>query len=364
LSGFNKLALYLQTKLVITLYYVPLMFMFREELMADSVLSSPHLDGNLTPLTRDVQLNNQTLMIVDDYHSNLQALNALFESHYRVVLQDNAKDAIAYAIEYDVDLILLDVDMPEMSGHDACAALKSNPETEHIPIIFVTAADTCEDEEKGLLLGAVDYIGKPVNLAIMRARVKNHMELIYNRKKLETLSYVDGLTGVANRRQLDIMLHQLYASAIRFGQSLSLLMIDVDDFKSYNDIYGHTEGDLCLKKVAQTILLARRRESDVVGRYGGEEFAVILPDTDLEGGITIANQLLSRIRKLRIEHSGNSAHKIVTVSIGLAVLEASEHGHSEMSLEDFVQQSDRQLYKAKHNGKNCVSHTTIKAEVV
>lgn len=332
--------------------------------MADSALSSANSQGDLDPSISNIQLNKQTLMIVDDYQSNLQALHSLFESHYQVILKDSAKDAINYANEQDVDLILLDVDMPEMTGHDACIALKANIKTEHIPIIFVTAADTCEDEEKGLLLGAVDYIVKPVNLAILRARVKNHMELIYYRKKLEVLSYVDGLTGAANRRQLDIMLQQLYASTIRFGQSLALLMIDVDDFKSFNDIYGHTRGDYCLKKVAQAIMSTRRRDSDVVGRYGGEEFAVLLPDTDLEGGMTIAKKLLNLIRKLNIQHDGSTDHKIVTISIGLTVLKPSEMGHSKISLEDFVRQADQQLYKAKHRGKNCVSHASVKTEAV
>lgn len=324
--------------------------------MANSDSPSLYMEGNLGPSIQNSELNKQTLMVVDDYQSNLQAMNALFEFQYHMVLQDNANDAINYATQHDVDLILLDVDMPVMDGYEACTAFKSNHMTSHIPIIFVTAADSSDDEAKGLLLGAVDYVVKPVNLTILRARVRNHMELIYYRKQLEILSCVDGLTGASNRRQLDTMLLQHYASTIRFGHCLTMLMIDIDDFKAYNDTYGHVKGDQCLKTIAHTIISVRRRETDIVGRYGGEEFAVILPDTDAAGGLVVANMVLKRIQQLKIEHAGSSSHKIVTVSIGLAVFEAKHQDHQDVTLEALVEQADQQLYKAKHSGKNCVSY--------
>jgi len=299
----------------------------------------------------------QTLMIVDDYQSNLQAMHALFKSKYKVVLYDNAKDAINYATEDGVDLILLDVDMPIMNGYQACAELKSNSITAHIPIIFVTAANSPDDEEKGLLLGAADYVVKPVNLAILRARVKNHMELVSYRKKLEVLSFVDGLTGLSNRRQLDTMLLQHFASATRFDHSLAVIMIDIDDFKSYNDIYGHVKGDQCLKEVAKTIMSVSGREIDVVGRYGGEEFVVVLPDTGINGALMISDMLLNRMRQLNIAHTGNATHEIVTVSIGVAVFNPQDPVHSIKSVEDLLHNADDQLYKAKRMGKNCSSHS-------
>ncbi|WJG09206.1 diguanylate cyclase [Aliiglaciecola sp. LCG003] len=331
--------------------------------MPNPELSSAHSQWNLGTSIDNSELKKQTLMIVDDYQSNLDAMNALFGYQYEVVLKDNAKDAINYAIQQDVDLILLDVDMPEMNGYEACTVLKSNVMTAHIPIIFVTAADSPDEEEKGLLLGAVDYVVKPLNLSILRVRVRNHMELVHYRKKLEVLSCVDGLTGASNRRQLDTMLLQHYASTIRYGNCLALLMIDIDNFKLYNDTYGHTQGDQCLKQVAETIMSVRRRETDIVGRYGGEEFAVVLPDTDVEGGLVVANKLLKRIRDLNIKHSGNPTSKIVTVSIGLAVFEAKACDHQEISLEEFIHQADKQLYVAKHSGKNCVSQVTVNTEV-
>ncbi|MFT2091857.1 diguanylate cyclase [Paraglaciecola sp. 2405UD69-4] len=302
------------------------------------------------------ELKKQTLMIVDDYQANLQAMIGLFDLYYNVVVKDNAKDAIQYAIHEEVDLILLDVDMPEMDGYEACSILKSDPITSHISIIFVTAATDVEEEEKGLLLGAVDYVTKPVNLSILRIRVKNQMELIYYRKQLEILSCVDGLTGAANRRQLDTMLLQHYAAAVRMGNCLSVMMIDIDNFKSFNDMYGHAEGDDCLKKVAKAITAVQQRETDLVGRYGGEEFAVSLQNTDIEGCIVVAEQILERVRNLNIEHAGSPVHKRVTVSIGLAVFKASANANENLTLEQLLHQADEQLYKAKSKGKNCYSY--------
>lgn len=226
---------------------IHLMVDLEDDHMANFGLSSAHMEFNAISASKSSVFEKQTLLVVDDYISNLDAMSALFKFKYRVVVRDNAKDAINFAINNDVDLILLDVDMPVINGYDACAVLKANTMTAHIPIIFVTAASSPEDEEKGLGLGAVDYVVKPVNVAILRARVGNHMELIRYRKKLEVLSCVDGLTGVSNRRQLDAMLSQHYASAIRFGHCLTLLMIDIDNFKAFNDIYGHRKGDECLR---------------------------------------------------------------------------------------------------------------------
>lgn len=302
------------------------------------------------------ELRKQTLMVVDDYRSNLQAMNALFEFQYQVVLFDNAKEALAYAQTDVVDLILLDLDMPDMHGYDACEELKSSPLTAYIPVIFVTASDSSDDEARGLLLGAVDYITKPVNLTILRARVRNHMELVYYRKQLEILSSVDGLTGVANRRQLDTMLLQHFASTVRFGHCMTLMMIDIDDFKPYNDLYGHMQGDDCLKRVARAIQSVRRRETDFVGRYGGEEFAMVLPDTDLEGGLVMANKLLQVVRGLNIEHQGASATDSVTISIGLTVFEAKSEQAKQQTVEQLIECADKQLYAAKHKGKNRVSY--------
>jgi diguanylate cyclase (GGDEF)-like protein len=327
--------------------------------LADIDLSGAHLQYNNDPLYENSEVSKQTLLVVDDYRSNLDAMNALFSLQYRVILHDNAKDAISCATREYIDLILLDIDMPIVNGYDTCAALKKNPITAHIPIIFVTAAGSQAEEAKGLSLGAVDYVSKPVNLTILRARVKNHMKLACYRKKLEVLSCINGLTGASNRRQLDIMLHQHYASATRYGHALSLLRINIDDFKSFNDIYGHAKSAQCLKQVACTIMLMHHIGADIVGRYSGEEFAVILPNTDSAGALIIANKLLCKVRKLNIDHAGNKEHQIVTVSIGLATIKAQPNVRQETGLEGFVKKSGDNLYKAKFMGKNCVYHAAI-----
>ena len=298
-------------------------------------------------------LSSQTLMVIDDSKENLSLMKALFESDYQVVTFDDPAESITYAQQGAVDLVLLDVNMPSMHGYDACTQFKSNPLTSQIPIIFVTALSSTENEAKGLSLGAVDYVTKPVNLVILRARVRNHMESVYYRKQLEILSSVDGLTGLANRRSLDSMLQLHYNSTQRFGFNMTLMMIDIDDFKSYNDRYGHVQGDDCLKRIA-TCLKAQCRETDFVGRYGGEEFVMVLPDTDLEGGLTMANKLLKAVRKLTKTKDEQSAK--VTISIGLSVFNGRVNSEEQHTVNSLIELADEQLYKAKRSGKNKVCH--------
>ena len=310
------------------------------------------------------ELSKQTLMIVDDYQSNLQAMEGLFEGQYEVVLMDNAKDAIKHAIDKSVDLILLDVDMPEMNGYEMCAELKSNAVTSHIPVIFVTAATSPDEEEKGLKLGALDYVVKPVNLSILRARVKNHMETIYYRKKLEVLSCVDGLTGVSNRRQLDTMLQQNIASTIRFGRSLAFLMIDIDNFKAYNDTYGHPAGDECLKKIAKAFMSVKRRETDVVGRYGGEEFTIIFSGKSPEQALPLLEAVRQAVqdykvvirqaqRKTKKSRTGKNSSNVKTVSVTISIGVAARV--DKLNFEQTLKQADQALYRAKKSGRNNVS---------
>ena len=305
-------------------------------------------------------LTAQTLMIIDDHEENLSLMKVLFESSYQVVTFDNAIDAIDYVQKGAVDIILLDINMPDMHGYDACVVLKSNPLTSHVPIIFVTASKSSESEAKGLSLGAVDYITKPLNLAVLRARVRNHMESVYYRRQLEILSSVDGLTGLANRRKLDSMLQLHYSSTLRFCYCMTLMVIDIDDFKAYNDKYGHIQGDDCIRRIAHC-LEAQCRETDFVGRYGGEEFVMVLPDTDLEGGLTMANKLLRAVRKLDTPNISPPCD--VTVSIGLAILDGSENIDDQHTVESLIELADEHLYKAKRSGKDKVCHHLSSANV-
>jgi diguanylate cyclase (GGDEF)-like protein len=243
-----------------------------------------------------------------------------------------------------------------MNGYEVCRKLKSYKQFHHIPIIFLTAMNDIEDETKGLELGAIDYITKPFNPAIVKVRIKNHLELKRQRDILENLSSRDGLTGIANRRRFDEFLDQEWLRAKRKNTQLSLIMMDVDHFKQYNDNYGHLAGDDCLKQIASTLEKQLKRPTDLVTRYGGEEFASILPDTNNEGALHIAKQFIESISELKIPHSHSSVDDHVTISIGVATITPSDLFFKEQ----LIKAADSSLYKAKEAGRNKVKGREIK----
>ena len=222
----------------------------------------------------------QTVLIVDDAPANIEVLSEALSDEYEVLFATSGQDALDVAAEQHPDLILLDVMMPEMDGYEVCTRLKGDTKTQTIPIIFVTAMDHEEEETKGLNVGAIDYLAKPIRPAIVRARVRNHLELKRYRDNLECLSSTDGLTGIANRRRFDEFLDREWLRARRCQTPLSLILMDIDLFKGYNDHYGHLAGDDCLRHLAREMTACLRRPTDLVARYGGEEFACLLPDTD------------------------------------------------------------------------------------
>ncbi|OEF96528.1 diguanylate cyclase [Desulfuribacillus alkaliarsenatis] len=291
----------------------------------------------------------QTILIVDDSRTNIMALADLLKDVWAIKIATNGKDALRIAFSEDQpDLILLDVMMPDMDGYEVCKRLKAAPETKHIPIVFVTAMNQAKDEEYGLSLGAIDYITKPISPPIVKARVNNHLELKRYRDLLKENSMVDGLTGVANRRRFDEAIELEWRRALRYEHSLSLLMVDIDYFKRYNDTYGHLEGDECLRKVAITLKQTLKRPLDMLARWGGEEFACLLPDTDAESAFKVAEQLRKAIVGLQLPHESSPISEYVTVSIGVATVLPN----AEMHREDLFKQSDEALYKAKENGRN------------
>lgn len=305
----------------------------------------------------DAGSDEQTLLIVDDSEDNLLALQGLFANTYRVITTTDPYKAIRLAEFDDVDLVLLDIDMPVMNGYKVCQSLKHNPLTEHIPVIFVTGQSDQESEVRGLQNGAVDYVTKPVNFEILTARVKNHMLMAYYRKQLENISCTDGLTGIANRRQFDTMLYQFFYASKRRLEPFSLLLIDIDNFKLFNDTYGHLKGDKCLKKVAMSIHKASMRTSDFAARFGGEEFALLLSNTDGQGAALVARHVLTEVQNLAIEHASSADHRTVTVSIGIAVFDPSARNQAVKQSEPskIIELADKHLYRAKSLGKNCFS---------
>ena len=288
-----------------------------------------------------------SLLVVDDQPVNIQALYRIFAPDHRVLMATSGAKALALCAEDPPDLVLLDVVMPEMDGHEVCARLKAAEATRNIPVIFVTSHTNAEEETKGLELGAIDFIAKPVNPAVVRARVKTHLTLKAQSDLLRQMVFIDGLTGVANRRCFDERLETEWRRAARDGSPLALLLLDVDHFKRFNDRYGHQAGDDCLRRVASAIKGGLLRPGDLVARYGGEEFACILPGTDFEGALAVGAGIEHIVRGLQIEHADSDVSRTVTVSIGVSTSLPDRDGDTARLLA----LADAQLYRAKHSGR-------------
>ena len=292
------------------------------------------------------------ILIVDDAPTNIQILAEALCSDYRVKVAGGGQEALKIALrEPHPDLILLDVMMPEMDGFEVCKHLKENPLTKKIPVIFVTAKNEERDEELGLNLGAVDYIAKPFSIPITLARIRNHIRLKQQADMLESISLVDALTHIPNRRRFDETIEAEWKRAAREKTPLSMLMIDIDHFKEYNDHYGHGAGDICLQAVAAALLTGVSRPGDLVARYGGEEFVVILPEAGKEASIHIATRLCEGVRNLKLPHAHSGVEPLVTVSIGCATVTPFWETDSPNILLD---EADKMLYKAKNTGRNRV----------
>ena len=289
------------------------------------------------------------ILIADDSSFNLRILTDCFKNDYEIHTAVSGEEVLRIAAEEkNPDLILLDILMPGMDGFEVCRRLKEMPEIKDIPIIFITSKDREEDEEYGLSLGAIDYITKPFRLPIIRARVKNHLELKKLRDMLRNNSMVDGLTGIANRRWFDESIRREWGRMVRGKQSLSLIMIDIDYFKKYNDTYGHLAGDDCLKQVAVAVKESVNRSGDFVARWGGEEFVCVLPETGKEGAMKIAEQIRQNVMKLRIPHENSPIADVVTVSLGVSTVRPTK----EKQLNTLLNWADQALYRSKNNGRN------------
>jgi len=298
----------------------------------------------------DAPLPQMKIMIVDDSKFNLTILSEALKGDYEVITASTGKEALEKAAYYTPDLILLDVLMPDMDGHEVCKKIKHQLSTHKIPIIFITSKNKEEDEVKGLSLGAVDYITKPFRLPIVQARVRTHLELKYKTDLLENISSRDGLTGIYNRRRFDEALSTEWNRARRTNQPLSLIMLDLDFFKQYNDRYGHLYGDECLKAVAKTLSTTLKRAADFVARYGGEEFVALLPETPLEKAIFMAEKIRKKVESLHIEHEDSTLSPQVTVSIGVASTIPKQKADYNM----LIEKADHALYDAKQSGRNQV----------
>ncbi|WP_262966182.1 diguanylate cyclase [Methylobacter psychrophilus] len=288
-----------------------------------------------------------SLLIVDDSTWDMDTLvSALAE--YRLFTATNSVQALTIAVSVQPDLILLSIRLPGMDGYEICRQLKQQTDTQHIPVIFVTDLNNEEHETQGFSVGAVDYITKPIQPNIIRARVAAQLQLKAHRDSLALTADTDMLTGIPNRRHFETVVQNEWNRALRYDKPLSLIMVDVDHFKRYNDYYGHAAGDDCLKAIADSFVSNIRRASDMVARLGGEEFVCLLPEVPREQAINLAEQILFSIRDLGIAHADSPVANHVTVSLGLATLNLDQH----KTWQNLLQHADVALYQAKHEGRN------------
>lgn len=303
------------------------------------------------PLTRlnekaDIDLSNSKILVVDDKPINIQTIYSILNSHYVILAATSGEEALQVCQDNRPDLILLDVLMPDMSGLELCKQLKADESTQNIPVIFVTFFNQQEEEDECWRCGGIDFITKPVRPMTLKNRVRFHLTLQKQKEMLQKLVFIDGLTGVYNRRYFDEHLDSMKNKTLRTQQDTAVLMIDIDEFKLFNDNYGHVKGDTALKSVTKTLKASLLRPVDFVCRYGGEEFVAVLPDTDFNGAIEVAERIRSNIFNLQMPHE-YAKHKYITVSIGIASMLVCH----EQNL-DVTEEADLKLYEAKRQGRN------------
>lgn len=283
-----------------------------------------------------------TVLLVDDVPANIQLLAGFLSDLYEIKVATSGKRAVELATSTpQPDLILLDIEMPEMNGYEVCQKLKNQTSTSSIPIIFITAKDDDDDEEFGLELGAVDYITKPVRPAIVLARVKTQVTIKKQQDQLKKMALYDQLTGIYNRHYLMETANLKIAKSRRHSYPISLVVVDIDHFKSINDNNGHDVGDKVLIAVSKLFNQTTRKE-DIAARFGGEEFVLLLDHCSIKSAQSKVESIRKQVEALKPESLK------VTASFGVAELQSGE------ALDNLIKRADDALYKAKQTGRNKV----------
>lgn len=304
------------------------------------------------------------LLLVDDDPSTIQALQRTLDGYPDLRFATRGHDALRLALEDPPDVILLDAEMPELSGFALCVELKTHPQLADTAIIFVTSHSEAHVEASVFDLGAADFISKPINPGVVRARVAMQLRLLQMIRALRRLADEDGLTGLANRRMFDDRLAVECDRSQRSGAPLALIMIDIDHFKRYNDHHGHQAGDECLRVVAHLLVNSLRRPADLAARYGGEEFVALLPDTSAAGAMNLAHHWLAAVAARALPHGASPSGPILTTSLGLACIAPAEPGRRTVDPETLVAAADRALYRAKAAGRARAFWTLIGSDDV
>ncbi|HEX7455159.1 MAG TPA: diguanylate cyclase [Gallionella sp.] len=306
------------------------------------------------------------VLVVEDGKVALKAISGYIEAMGVVpLLAENGRDAIELYSRERPDIVLLDIILPDTSGYEVAKEIRRlQGKDEWTAIIFLSAMSKDEDLAHGIEVGGDDYLMKPVGSVVVQAKVRAMYRLVQMQRdlvklagqlneanqELQRLSMTDGLTGIANRRMFDVSLEREWRRAMRLKKPMSVVMLDVDYFKKYNDSYGHQDGDDCLKLVAQELAYSAPRAGDLVARYGGEEFVMILGDTDEDGAHLVADRICQHVDGLKLPHK-DSPYGHVTVSCGVSSVVP---GH-DLSPDTLVKSADNALYLAKNEGRNSVA---------
>jgi diguanylate cyclase (GGDEF)-like protein len=288
-----------------------------------------------------------TILLASKSPLNIHSLISVLNHEYDLKVATTPHVAMKIIFSNDPpDLILLDSDMAGPNEICICSHLRESHKTNSIPLIILS--NNPDEQTKAFLMGAADFIVKPYNNIVLKAKVNTHAHLRVRTKLLEKLASIDGLTGIPNRRYFNNRLHEEFKRGQRSKQKLSLIIVDIDFFKLFNDTYGHGAGDDCLRQVAQMLKSILQRPGDLSARYGGEEFVFLLPDTDYIGAMHIAEKLVAGIQSLKIAHEKSTVSKFVSISAGFATSDYSIDNLPESILE----RADQALYNAKNSGRN------------
>ena len=291
----------------------------------------------------------EKILIVDDSPLQTAQLTSILCEEYDVTTTQTAEDGFARALTGDFSLILLDVVLPGMDGFTMLKKLQEEIITQHVPVILITSLSDIENEQRGLTLGAVDYISKPFHPLIVHARVRAHIRLHQYSKQLEQLSMIDQLTGIANRRRYERYSIIKWQEAIRLKVPFSICMFDIDHFKAYNDTFGHPAGDKVIAAVATVLSQNLRRTTDFVARYGGEEFIAIVLGGDARPVFELVKKILREIEERHIPHPSNPSGWVTVSSGGVTVVPQLENEYN-----SYLKVADAMLYDAKNFGRNQV----------
>ncbi|MGH1372831.1 MAG: response regulator [Cellvibrionaceae bacterium] len=299
------------------------------------------------------------ILLVEDSATLRHAMSSYIrDAGHEPLVAQSGEEALQMIEHTRFDLIIMDVEMPGLNGFETTRLMREWLGEHWIPIIFVTGKADDSSVEEGIEAGGDDYLTKPVSPIIIKAKIRAMERIVDMRnqlhqmnEELERLSQRDGLTQLYNRRTFGEIAKQQWALAKRAQTPISVLMLDIDHFKLFNDHYGHPVGDTCLKQVASALQRALQRPEDVLARYGGEEFIVLLPNTDISGAKQVGENILRAVFELQIPHDKSSTEKVVTTSIGVATCTHT----TGRTLDDVIEQADTMLYRSKEGGRNKVS---------